>query len=141
MSAPVERLIHDGRQLVAHERTGERVRGWPEEAYESIRAINHLTNTGLSIPAPVVYRVLGDLKMAVGALPQALEQMGDGLKRSLESPTIEVTDSKGDPRTSVAEARRRFAQATEHLQRARIALEQAQVAINSQGYEDVEDDQ
>ena len=56
----VENLLHGGRCLVGYDDQGEYVAGWPEVARESIRAINHLTDHG-PIPAPTLYRVLGEL--------------------------------------------------------------------------------
>lgn len=47
----IEKLVHDGRALVGSTEAGEDVAGWPEVAYEAIRAINHLTVSG-PIPAP-----------------------------------------------------------------------------------------
>ena len=57
----VENLLHGGRSLVGFTDQGEYVAGWPEVARGSIRAINHLTGHG-PIPAPTVYRILGELK-------------------------------------------------------------------------------
>ena len=56
----VENLLHGGRALVGYTEEGERVAGWPEVAYEAIRASNHLTSH-CPIPAPTAYRILGDL--------------------------------------------------------------------------------
>ncbi|MDR6623635.1 hypothetical protein [Sinomonas atrocyanea] len=50
--------------------------------YESVRTICHHSETQ---PAPTVYRVLGNLKGAAGPmLAQALNQLADGLVRSLD---------------------------------------------------------
>ena len=48
----VDNLLYGGRALVSYTDEGERVAGWPEVAYEAIRAINHLTGHG---PIPVSY--------------------------------------------------------------------------------------
>ena len=79
----VENLVHGGRCLVGYSDHGEYVAGWPEVARESIRAINHLTDHG-PIPAPTLYRMLGELKGVGHLLPQALAQMARGLQKSLE---------------------------------------------------------
>ena len=65
----VEHLLYGGRALVGFTDEGERVAGWPEVAYEAIRAINHLTDHG-PIPAPTLYRVLGELKGVGHLLPR-----------------------------------------------------------------------
>lgn len=59
----IERRIHGGRGVVSHDDGSDRVAGWPEVAYESIRALNHLTGGGEPMPAPTLYQVLGELKM------------------------------------------------------------------------------
>ena len=43
MIANVDNLLYGGRTLVGSTDEGERIAGWPEVAYEAIRAINHLT--------------------------------------------------------------------------------------------------
>ena len=96
----VKNLLHDGRCLVGYDDHAEYVASWPEVARESIRAINHLTDHG-PIPAPTVYRVLGELKGVGHLLPQALAQMTQGLQKSLE--VYRVYDAR-DPADSVLEA-------------------------------------
>ena len=97
----VENLLYGGRTLVGHTEEGERIAGWPEVAYEAIRAINHLTGHG-PIPAPTVYRILGDLKGVGHLLPQALEQLCRGLQASLAA--FDVHDHRRDPAESVTDA-------------------------------------
>lgn len=81
----IRNRIHGGRTLTRFtEADGEDVIGWPELAYESIRAINHLT-FGAVVPAPVLYEVLGELKGVGRLLPQAFDQLGAG--RRLSVPT------------------------------------------------------
>ena len=80
----VENRLYGGRTLVGFAMDGEYVAGWPEVAYEAIRAINHLTSHG-PIPAPTVYRILGELKGVGHLLPQALGQIARGL--NLDPPT------------------------------------------------------
>lgn len=106
---------------------------YADDAYESIRSINHETNSTRSLPAPLVYSVLGNLKMVGHSLPQALNQLAAGLGKSLN--THNVYDKEGqDPVQSVATA-------TDHLTRAAALakqlgeeLEKAQSAIAWQGY-------
>ena len=130
----IERLIHDGRSLVAYDDADGRVIGWPEMAYESIRAINHLTSRGQIIPAPTLYNILGELKGVGYLLPQALQQLGRGLTASLEKLDVTEDDPTRDPADSVATTLSLLDQA-EGLARALGAtLEAAQAAIAGQGY-------
>lgn len=104
-----------------------------DDAYESIRSINHLTQPGYQLPAPLVYQVLGNLKMLGHSLPQACQQLAAGLGKSLETHDVYEDDGR-DPVQSVATA-------TDHLTRAaQLAgqlyeeLAKAQSAISRQGY-------
>jgi hypothetical protein len=133
MSTDVERHIFNGRTLLGNEdEDGAQVMGWPEVAYESIRAINHLTSNGLPIPAPIVYDVLGNLKGIGHMLPQALQQLSIGLEASLHE--FDVYDHNGEPSVSVARAKEAMGAAAEHASQIGALLEEAQRAINSQGY-------
>lgn len=106
--------------------------GWPEVACESIRAINHLTGHG-PIPAPTVYRVLGELRGVGHLLPQALAQMTRGLQKSLE--VYRVYDAR-DPADSVLDATLLLNQALRKAGELGELLEAAQAAISEQGYHD-----
>lgn len=134
MSADVTRRLYGDRTLTGHDDhdSGESIAGWPDVAYESIRAINHLTS-GTPIPAPVVYSVLGNLKGVGHMLPQALNQLGAGLAASLDE--FDVYDHKREPGESVSEARSYLEMAAKKAEELGRLLEEAQVAINSQGYE------
>ena len=131
----VENLLHGGRCLVGYYDQGEYVAGWPEVARESIRAINHLTGHG-PIPAPTLYRVLGELKGVGHLLPQALAQMTQGLQKSLE--VYRVYDAR-DPADSVLEATLLLNQALRKAAEFGELLEAAQAAISEQGYHDEDD--
>lgn len=131
----VENLLHGGRCLVGYDDQGEYVAGWPEVARESIRAINHLTDHG-PIPAPTVYRVLGELKGVGHLLPQALAQLTEGLQKSLE--VYRVYDAR-DPADSVLEATLLLNQALRKAAELGELLEAAQAAISEQGYHDEDD--
>lgn len=131
----VKNLLHDGRCLVGYDDHGEYVASWPEVARESIRAINHLTDHG-PIPAPTVYRVLGELKGVGHLLPQALAQMTRGLQKSLE--VYWVYDAR-DPADSVLEATLLLNQALRKAAELGELLEAAQAAISEQGYHDEDD--
>ena len=103
-----------------------------DDAYEAIRAINHLT-LGSSLPASLVYRVLGDLKGVGHLLPQALTQLAAGLGRSLDTHDV-YEDDGGDPVQSVATATDHLTRAAELAAQLGVELDHAQSAINGQGY-------
>ncbi len=130
----VENLLYGGRTLVGYTEEGDRVAGWAEVAYESIRAINHLT-LHVPIPAPTAYRILGDLKGVGHLLPQALEQLARGLQASLEA--FDVYDLRRTPRDSVAEAIGLLARAARKAADLGQLLEDAQAAIAEQGYREL----
>lgn len=119
---------HDGtvegirRVLVEHAST----------AAEAIRAINHATQTG-PIPAPVLYELLGELKLAAQRLPQALTQLADRLDASLRA--YDVYDEPGrDPHYSVIEANTHLSDTARYAEKLAERLEAAQTAIHAQGY-------
>lgn len=108
-----------------------------DDAYEAIRAINHLTINARSLPAPLVYSILGNLKGVGNMLPQACRQLASGLGRSLDTHEVYEDDGR-DPVQSVATA-------TDHLTRAAQLAEQlgqelanAQSAISRQGYKETQ---
>ncbi|OLT43959.1 hypothetical protein BJF86_13285 [Serinicoccus sp. CNJ-927] len=113
--------------------------GWPEVAYESIRAINHLTSYGYAVPAPVLYDVLGNLQGVGYLLPQALTQLGEGLEKSLAE--YDVYDTAGDLHESVDVARGHLLTAADAARTLGAALEAAQSAIAGQGYRTEEEHQ
>lgn len=127
----VENLLHGGRCLVGYYDEGEYVAGWPELTYESLRAINHLTDHG-PIPAPTVYRVLGELKGIGHLLPHGCAQLARGLEESLD--VLDVYDHRRDPAVSVAEAVLLLNQALRTATELGSLLEAAQSAIAEQGY-------
>lgn len=147
MSAPIERSVHNGRGLVTHDvGTGSefadndngQVLGWPEIAYEAIRAINHVSGGPHAIPAPVVYDVLGELKGVGHLLPQALDQLGSGLKRSLGEFDV-YDNSDRTPSETVEHAQALLVQAADHARLLGEALEAAQSIVADQGYREVTD--
>ena len=127
----VENLLYGGRTLVGYTEEGERVAGWAEVAFESIRAINHLTLHG-PIPAPTAYRILGDLKGVGHLLPQAMEQLARGLQASLEA--FDVYDRRREPAESVSDAVALLVRASRKATDLGQLLEDAQAAIADQGY-------
>lgn len=133
MSAPITQRVHNGRGLTTWEdpETKELEAGWPEMAYESVRAINHLTFGG-TVPAPVLYDVLGNLKGVGHLLPQALGQLSAGLEKSLGE--LDVYDHSGNPAQNVHLAQQHLTEAIAAARGLGAALEAAQSAISNQGY-------
>jgi hypothetical protein len=140
MTAHIERVLYGDRTIGNYDNpaTGESEPGWADLAYESIRAMNHITmgTGGEGIPAPVVYGALGNLAGMAHMLPQLMEQLANGLATSLEH--FDVYDNKQEPSLSVQAAAEQLANAGVHAMRMAEALSAAQVAINSQGYNDKE---
>ena len=102
-----------------------------DDAYEAIRAINHLTRG--AVPAPTVYDVLGNLKGVGHLLPQALTQLASGLALSLNEYDV-YEDDGGVPVQAIATATDHLTRAAELAAQLGVELEQAQSAINGQGY-------
>jgi hypothetical protein len=99
--------------------------------YESVRTICHHRETQ---PAPVVYRVLGNLKGAAGdMLAQALNQLADGLERSLTQYDV-YEDDGSDPALNVAAAAGHMRLAAHLAAELGEHLSEAQNAIAQQGY-------
>lgn len=128
----IENRLHGDRTLVGYTDQGAHVAGWPEVAYEAIRAINHLTGHG-PIPAPTVYRILGELKGGGHLLPQTCAQLARGLQESLD--TLDVYDLRHDPADSVTEAVLLLNQALRKAAELGELLEAAQAAISEEGYQ------
>ncbi len=133
MNTPdIERHLHNGRALVGtQDPDGEDVMGWPQVAYEAIRAINHLTGHGVPIPAPVMYTILGELTGVAHVLPQGLRQLGHALAASLD--TLNVYDH-GRPEDSVAAAVAALERAATLAAQLGPLLETAQSELAEQGY-------
>lgn len=106
-----------------------------DNVYESVRFICHQT-IWTPYPAPTVYRLLGDLKLALGPMgAQALEQIASGLVASLA--VVEAYEDDGsDPSESAKHAAELIRGAAERLTEVGNALEQAQQAISRQGFRD-----
>jgi hypothetical protein len=103
-----------------------------DDAAEAIRAINHLT-LAARLPAPEVYRILGNLKGVGDRLPQALTQLASGLGRSLNEYPV-TQDDGGDPVQAVATATDHLTRAAQLAAELGVELDLAQAAISHQGY-------
>lgn len=129
----VTRSLYSGRTITGHEGAdGERIEGWADISYESIRAMNHITGHSYPIPAPVAYRILGNLKGVGAMLPQLLGQLDRGMVASLD--TFDVYDHDRAPAESVAQAHELLTQAAGLAEQLGALLSAAQSAIASQGY-------
>lgn len=106
-----------------------------EEAYEAVRAICHLPF--MSIPGPVVYDVLGNLKLVGGLLRQVCEQISDGLDSSLDDYEV-YEDDCVDPSLRVAETRLHLAVAALLATDLGEELSKAQMSVTRQGFRSVE---
>ena len=108
-----------------------------ESAYEAIRAINHRTIHTRPMPAPELYTILGNLKLAGPSLAQALHQLALALRLSLTTHDV-YEDDGGDPvsRAESAiddmEAAAVYANGIGHL------LSSAQTTLAGQGYHEQE---
>lgn len=102
-----------------------------DDAYEAVRAINHLTMR--TIPAPAAYGLLGNLKGVGYLLPQALEQIGQGLSASLTEYDV-YEDDGADPAVNVEAARRYLREAADYAKEIGRLLDRAQSAIAQQGH-------
>jgi hypothetical protein len=103
-----------------------------DNVHESIRALNHITIDTRSLPAPVVYQMLGNLNNAGYGLAQLLGQLSNNLIRSLAD--YDVYDNAGDPTEAVGAASAAMRQAADLARQIGTLLSSAQSAINQQGY-------
>lgn len=103
-----------------------------DDAYQALRALNHHTIHG-AIPAPVLYEILGHLKLLGPALGQLLGQLGDSLEQSLTEYDV-YDDDGGDSATTIACCGEFLAGAADHARRLGRMLATAQTAITNQGY-------
>ncbi len=101
-----------------------------DDAYEAIRALNH--GTWRTLPAPLVYDLLGNLRGAGYGLEQLARQLATGLRRSLTE--YDVYDHNRDPEASVDLAEHALREAASAANRLGELLSAAQMAINAQGY-------
>ena len=95
---------------------------------------------GRVLPAPVAYDLLGNLKVAIWHLAEVVKFMPQGVQRSLTDPRLAVYDHNfwtGEPRDPAVQATlagEHLAEVLTYLEAAAEAAEDAQVALNSQGY-------
>jgi hypothetical protein len=104
-------------------------------------------NNGHIIPAPTVYELLGNLKVALWNVGEVVDYLPTGLTRSIEQAAecgVTVTDrdwatgEPRDPQESLRQAITALRTARASLQGVAQALEAAQSAISGQGFEPIE---
>ena len=135
--ARAERIIHDGRCLTSFDQDGERVIGWPEMVYESVRGCNYVTAlwNGVIFTPPVIYDALGNLRGAAYLFPQAFEQMAGGLGEALKVADLHLVEDDGeDSAERINDAATLLIQAAGLARQLGETLELAQRAINRTGY-------
>lgn len=135
MTSAVERSLYGDRTILNryNDDTGETTEGWADLAHEAVRAMNHLTIfVDEGIPAPVVYSVLGNVAGLAGMLPQLCTQLANGLAKSLDH--FDVYDTKQEPAITAQEAGELLGTAAALAAQLADALNAAQSAVNSQGY-------
>ncbi len=110
-----------------------------DAAQEFARVANG--TAGNLLPAPVAYDLLGNLKVLLWHLREVTQFLPLGVRESLSEASLEVTDrhpSTGalrDPWRQAEVAASCLRDADKYLNLAALNLEEAQVALNSQGYE------
>ncbi|ADB33554.1 hypothetical protein Kfla_4527 [Kribbella flavida DSM 17836] len=100
------------------------------DVHECVQALMH--GTFRTTPAPLVYALTGNLKVASWGLAQLSEQLGSGLRRSLTE--YEVYDNNREPGQSVDQAGAELQRAADLARQLAAAFEKAQTAINQQGH-------
>ena len=108
-----------------------------ESAYESIRAINHRTIHTRPIPAPEIYTILGNLKLAGPGLGQALHQLALALRLSLTTHDV-YEDDGSDPVTRAESAIDDMQAAASHATSIGDLLSSAQTTLAGQAYHEQE---
>lgn len=110
-----------------------------DAAQEFARAANG--TYGHVMAAPMVYSLLGDIKLTLWRLREVTNYLPRGVAASLTDPRLAVYDRDlytGDHRDPEAQAQlaaEHVAAASRALRRAAEHAEAAQVALNSQGFE------
>lgn len=106
-------------------------------AFEATHTMCHVT-IGQTVSGPVVHAVLGNLAGAEGYLfAQLLQQLSDGLRRSLVDPQVDVSQDDGsDPAVAVGRAREVLEEAAGLAGRLGTLLNQAREALGSQSADD-----
>lgn len=96
------------------------------------------------VPAPLAYDLLGELKVAFVHLAGVVRCLPDSLRSSLADPRLVVYDQdpwtgeQRDPVRQVELACEHMREVLNYLSAAVEAAEDAQVALNSQGYRGVQ---
>lgn len=124
------------------EAAGERQREAADQFCEAAQSLARETNgIGFGVlPAPVAYDILGNLKIGLGYLVEVARFMPTGLRNSQADHRLEVYDKNPwtgedrNPSFQVNLAGEHLTEVLNYLNAAVEAAEDAQVALNSQGY-------
>src|SRR6266508_6675764 len=99
--------LYELREMEDHLMSDEDLVQHADDAYEAIRALNH--GTYRTLPAPLVYDVLGNLRGVGHGIEQLAGQLATGLRASLAE--YDVYDHNRDPQASVELAEHALRQA------------------------------
>lgn len=118
-------MVDDEQKNLIEQATGD--------AYDAMRAACHAVQ-GQSISAPVAYEVLGGLQGAGGyVLAQVLQQLSQGLQRSLTDPGLIIGEDDGsNPAPAVNRARHLLDQGAALAVDLADVLSEAQAALSTQ---------
>ncbi|MGL5826649.1 MAG: hypothetical protein ACRCYU_17835 [Nocardioides sp.] len=111
---------------------GDRLHNHAETVYDAIRAMCHHTTGRPVLPAPDLYRILGEFHAA--PLAQLLRQLANGLGASADHYQLYEHDPARSPSTSICLAVGHLADAARAAAELSRHLTAAQAAINGQGH-------
>lgn len=105
-------------------------------------ALNELAQStvGAPVPAPHIYRLLGEIRASLAHVEEVARALPDGLRRSLQLTTIQiydrdpVTGHPREPARQVEIASQQLLTVARHVEAAWDALDTAQAALREQGY-------
>lgn len=123
------------------DRTHDGLATTSDAVYQSIRELAHFASDLRFLPAPALYRALGENKAALWAYADAVQYLSAALMRSLDQPGLTITDSDVatgqdcDPAASLHGAQANLERVEALLREAGNSMETAQGCISGQGYE------
>ena len=107
------------------------VQSLANDSYDAVKELGRAIP--FNCPAPMAYSVIGNVKHTGGYLmAHVLDKLEEGLSRSLID--FDVYDNGGDPAENVAKANVHLKRAADLARQIASELEEAQSAINQQGY-------
>ena len=120
----------------------ERLAAVAGDAASAVRRLTRIANGTSSslLPAPAMYALFGEIKTMLWDLHEITDFAPIGLRNTLTTPTLLVTDSDPasgevrDPAESINAAEAACAQIHDALLNAAQAADHAQAAVSGQGY-------